>query len=109
MQKSQLFFPTLILLVIVMTLGISSWVSPNTIVLQQEATPTITPMGMSPTEDSWIIVDLPMMPPNLNMARKYIAWSVKLVMATRDRDLPMTGAHNGRLKTKIAGNPSVMP
>ena len=59
MQKSQLFFPTLTLLVIVMTLGISSWVSPDTIALQQEATPTITPVGMTPTENSWIIVDLP--------------------------------------------------
>lgn len=41
------------------TLGISSWVSPGTVVAQQEATPTINPVSISPTEDSWIIVDLP--------------------------------------------------
>lgn len=61
MQKSQLSLPILFILIVVMTLGITSWFFPGTIVLQQEATPTVTPISMSPTptEDSWIIVDLP--------------------------------------------------
>jgi hypothetical protein len=33
--------------------------SPGTVVELQNATQTITPMAMSPTEDSWVIVDLP--------------------------------------------------
>jgi cytochrome c5 len=40
-------------------LGISSWISPGTIVpLQQETPASVTP-SPQPTEDSWIIVDLP--------------------------------------------------
>ena len=59
MQKSLLFFPTLTVVAMVMTLGVSSWTSSGTIVPLQEATPTSEPVGMVPTEDSWIIVDLP--------------------------------------------------
>jgi mono/diheme cytochrome c family protein len=43
----------------VVTIGMSSWKSPGTIVYLQQATPTLAPVVMSPTEDSWIIVDLP--------------------------------------------------
>jgi len=57
MQKNQYSLSFLTILAIVTTLGISSWISPDTIVpLQQSSTPTVTPV---PTEDSWIIVDLP--------------------------------------------------
>ena len=59
MQKNQLsllFFTTL---VIVTTLGVSSWISPGTIIPLQESTPTSISIDMPPTGDSWVIVDLP--------------------------------------------------
>lgn len=59
MRKSWLPFPILAIMAIVVTLGISSWTSPDTIVSLQEATPTNPSMGMMPTDDSWVIVDLP--------------------------------------------------
>jgi mono/diheme cytochrome c family protein len=59
MQNSRLSLPILTGLAIVMTLGISSWIYPGTVVPLQQATPASTPVGMPPTEDSWIIVDLP--------------------------------------------------
>ncbi|MBN1450376.1 MAG: hypothetical protein JW963_05115 [Anaerolineales bacterium] len=59
MQKSSPSLPILAVLAIVATLGISSWISPGTIVLLQEEPPTPTLVAMTPTEDSWIIVDLP--------------------------------------------------
>lgn len=59
MHKGWLTLSISIFLVMVTTSGISSWVSPGTVVAQQEPTPTISPTGILPTEDSWIIVDLP--------------------------------------------------
>jgi len=59
MQKSSLFLPILAVLATIATLGISSWVAPDTIVQLQEETPPPTLVAMTPTEDSWIIVDLP--------------------------------------------------
>jgi len=59
MQKNWIPLPILIVSLMGLTLGISSWISPDTIVPQQEGTPTSLPVRMSPTEDSWIIVDLP--------------------------------------------------
>jgi cytochrome c5 len=59
MQKKQLPLSILTILAIITTLGISSWISPDTIVPLQQSTPTTIPMSMVPTEDSWIIVDLP--------------------------------------------------
>lgn len=59
MQKSPLFLPILAVPAIVAALGVSSWASPGTIVLLQQATATNTPVSISPTEDSWVIVDLP--------------------------------------------------
>jgi cytochrome c5 len=60
MKKYGLPFPFLVALLFIVTLTVSSWVLPGTIVpLQQEdSTSTPTPVPM-PTEDSWIIVDLP--------------------------------------------------
>jgi len=59
MQKSSPSLPILAVLAIVATLGISSWISPGTIVPLQQEPPTPTLIAMTPTEDSWIIVDLP--------------------------------------------------
>lgn len=59
MQKSQNLLPIMATLTMIVTLGISSWISPGTIVPLQQQTPTSAPIGMPPTEDSWIIVDLP--------------------------------------------------
>lgn len=58
MQSSRLLLFMSIMSMVV-TLGISSWIAPGTIVNLQVATPTSMPVAMSPTEDSWIIVDLP--------------------------------------------------
>jgi cytochrome c5 len=58
MQRNRLILPLISVLALVVTLGISSWNSPDTIIFLQQATPT-GPVSMSPTEDSWIIVDLP--------------------------------------------------
>ena len=59
MQKSFPFLPILAVLAIVVTLGISSWISPGTVVRLQQATPTNAGFVMPPVENSWIIVDLP--------------------------------------------------
>lgn len=59
MQKSSLTLTTLAVLAVATTLGLSSWRSPDTIIPLQQATPVNTPMSMPPTEDSWIIIDLP--------------------------------------------------
>jgi LPXTG-motif cell wall-anchored protein len=59
MQKSQLFLPILFILVVTTTLGITSWISPGTLVALQQGTPTSPAVNMTPTEHSWIIVDLP--------------------------------------------------
>lgn len=59
MPKNQIPFPFLSVLILVATLGISSWRSPGTVVPLQEATPTAVPGAAAPTEDSWIIIDLP--------------------------------------------------
>jgi len=59
MHKSSLTLPILVALAIVVTLGISSWAAPGTIVRLQQETPSPTLLAMTPTEDSWIIVDLP--------------------------------------------------
>jgi cytochrome c5 len=59
MKKNHVPAVMLSLLVLVTTLGVSSWISPGTIVLlQQEATATPPPMS-TPGEKSWILVDLP--------------------------------------------------
>lgn len=58
MQSNRLLLFMSIMSMVV-TLGISSWVAPGTIVSLQAVTPTSVPVAMSPTEDSWIIVDLP--------------------------------------------------
>ncbi|MCJ7432064.1 MAG: hypothetical protein MUO77_01110 [Anaerolineales bacterium] len=59
MQKNKFPFPTLAVLAFVAAVGISSWILPGTIVPLQQVLPTSTPIAMTPTEDSWIIVDLP--------------------------------------------------
>ena len=59
MQKNQFSLSILTILAILTTLGISSWISPDTVVALQQLTPTTTPMSLTPTEDSWVIVDLP--------------------------------------------------
>ena len=59
MQKSWLPLPVLAVLVITAALGISSWISPDTIVLLQPITLKSTLIEITPTVDSWIIVDLP--------------------------------------------------
>jgi cytochrome c5 len=59
MQKKWIPLPILAALALVTTLTISSWTSPGTIVPLQQSTPTSPFMEMPPTEDSWIIVDLP--------------------------------------------------
>ncbi len=59
MQKNQLSLSILTILAILITLGVSSWISPDTIVLLQQEPPTPTLVVMPPTEDSWVIVDLP--------------------------------------------------
>lgn len=60
MQKSPFVFPALALVVFAAVLGVSSWVSPDTILPLQQPTTTATPdIPEMPPEDSWIIVDLP--------------------------------------------------
>ena len=59
MRKPWVPFPILSVFVLLTALGISSWISPGTIVPLQQATPTLTAISLIPTEDSWIIVDLP--------------------------------------------------
>lgn len=61
MKKYSASLPVFFILVLVGILSTTSWVSPGTIVsLQvQEPTATIVPPAVQPTENSWIIVDLP--------------------------------------------------
>lgn len=59
MQKKWLPLPVLAVVIITTGLGISSWISPGTIVPLQQITPTSTLIEITPTIDSWIIVDLP--------------------------------------------------
>ncbi len=60
MQKNQLPLPLMALVAMIITLGISSWISPGTIVPLQQGTPTNVAIEMPPpTGDSWILVDLP--------------------------------------------------
>jgi Cytochrome C oxidase, cbb3-type, subunit III len=59
MQKRWPSLPIFFILAILITLGITSWISPGTVVPLQQGTPTSPSGGMLPTEDSWIIVDLP--------------------------------------------------
>jgi len=59
MWKNRFSLSFLTILVIVTTLGLSSWISLGTVVLLQQEPPTPTLVAMMPTEDSWIIVDLP--------------------------------------------------
>lgn len=63
MSKFQIFFPAALVLMLVMTLGTWSWMSPGTIVPLQQATATPvsagTPTPSMSNEDSWVIVDLP--------------------------------------------------
>ena len=59
MQNKQLPLLFFTVLAVVTTLGISSWLFPDSVVALQQPTPTTTPVAMMPTEDSWIIVDLP--------------------------------------------------
>ena len=59
MQKRWPPLPIFFIVAILITLGITSWISPGAIVPLQQATPTSPVVNMSPTEDSWIIVDLP--------------------------------------------------
>ena len=59
MQKKWLPLPVLAVMLITTGLGISSWISPHTIVPLQQINPTSTLIEITPTIDSWIIVDLP--------------------------------------------------
>jgi cytochrome c5 len=59
MNKSWFPFPFLSALIVVATLGLSSWNLPGTVVPLNQTAPTPTLPAMTPTEDSWIIVDLP--------------------------------------------------
>ena len=60
MQKIQFPFPVLVVLSLIIVLAISSWISLGTIAPLQQATPTSMPAAtIPPTEDSWVIVDLP--------------------------------------------------
>lgn len=59
MKKSWLPLPILAVLTLVLMLTVSSWTSPGTIVPLQEATPTSVTPDMPPTEESWVIIDLP--------------------------------------------------
>jgi cytochrome c5 len=61
MTKFVLIFPGMAVFLLTIMLGVSSWVSPGTIVPLQQATATLPPEVpvMPPEEDSWIIVDLP--------------------------------------------------
>jgi cytochrome c5 len=58
MPKSTLLLPTLAVFFVTFLSGVASWNSPDTIVPLQQATATALP-EITPTEDSWIIVDLP--------------------------------------------------
>jgi len=60
MPKNQLPLPLMALVAMIVTLGISSWISPGTVVPLQQGTPTNVAIEMPPpTGDSWILVDLP--------------------------------------------------
>ena len=58
MTKITHVFPTMAVFILTILFGVSSWTSPDTIVPLQQATATVLP-EYTPTEDSWIIVDLP--------------------------------------------------
>ena len=60
MKKYVFSFPLLVALLFIVSLTVSSWILPGTIVPMQQEISTFTPTpGPTPTEDSWIIVDLP--------------------------------------------------
>jgi cytochrome c5 len=59
MNKPWIPFPILAAFILIATLGISSWNSPGTVVALQQTTPLPGLVTLTPTEDSWIIVDLP--------------------------------------------------
>ena len=54
MSKNQLTYLSLAMFSIITMLGVTSWMAPNTIVPLQEST-----LSPTPTEDSWVIVELP--------------------------------------------------
>ena len=59
-QKLKIYTPFPFFLALVLVLGVSSWSSPGAVVKMQMPTPTaMSPKTPTPTEDSWIIVDLP--------------------------------------------------
>ena len=60
MREIKKLSPFLFVLALTLVLGISGWISPGAVVKMQTPTATATPSKTSmPTEDSWIIVDLP--------------------------------------------------
>jgi cytochrome c5 len=59
MHNKHVTLLSLSLLALIAMLGVSSWLSPGTIVALQDATPTPTALSPMSTEKSWILVDLP--------------------------------------------------
>ena len=60
MNKTTIYFPGFAFLILLLMLVVSSWVSPGTIVPLLQVTLTDQPVMVgTPTEDSWVIVDLP--------------------------------------------------
>jgi cytochrome c5 len=58
-QKINKFSPFTFILALTLVLGVSSWVSPGAVVVQTPTSTAMPPKTPTPTEDSWIIVDLP--------------------------------------------------
>jgi len=59
MNRNRVASLTIMIAAIAAMLAVSSWVSPGTIVPLQQPTSTLPAPALTPTEDSWIIVDLP--------------------------------------------------